>query len=180
MDHVGYAKEIEKEIKFKRVLINNNSLNKYEKDIIKNKKVIKNNYRGNDITITNLNSRVLTSENDSSLVLYVSSGGFKMLFMGDAPKEVEQDILKKYTLEVDYLKLGHHGSKTSSDYNFLKQLKPKYSIISAGRNNRYNHPSKETLETLKELNLKYFSTITKGSIKMKLKNRQEIIKFYEP
>ena len=70
--------------------------------------------------------------------------------MGDAGVEVEEDLIKKYNLQdIDVLKVGHHGSKTSSGKEFVNELNPKYSVISVGKNNRYGHPNNSVLENLK-------------------------------
>lgn len=181
MDHLGYAKDISEDLKINNLMLNNNGYNKKElelKNVIPS--LIKNNYHGYNLDITNLNELKNKDENDSSLVLNISLKKHNLLIMGDAPKEVESNILNKYKLKIDILKLGHHGSKTSSDYNFLKTIRPKLSIISAGRNNRYNHPSLETLENLNNLNLKYLSTKEVGTIFIKFSKNAEKIKIYEP
>lgn len=91
--------------------------------------------------------------------------------MGDAEVEVEEDLIGKYNLQdIDVLKVGHHGSKTSSGKEFINEIKPKYSIISVGKNNRYGHPNKEALENLKEL--KIYRTDEDGSIMFKIKNNK--------
>ena len=70
--------------------------------------------------------------------------------------------------DIDVLKVGHHGSKTSSSKNFIDEIKPKYSIISVGKNNRYGHPNKEVLNNLE--NSKIYRTDQDGSIMFKIKN----------
>ena len=91
--------------------------------------------------------------------------------MGDAGVDKEKDILDKYNLSnVDVLKVGHHGSKTSSSKNFIDEIKPKYSIISVGKNNRYGHPNKEVLNNLE--NSKIYRTDQDGSIMFKIKNNK--------
>ena len=71
------------------------------------------------------------------------------MFMGDAGVTTEKEILNKYNLsDIDVLKVGHHGSKTSSSREFIDEINPKYSIISVGKNNRYGHPNKEVLNNL--------------------------------
>ena len=68
------------------------------------------------------------------------------LFTGDAETKVENEILSKgYNVDVDVLKVGHHGSDTSSSTNFLKKVTPKYAIIQVGENNEYGHPHNETI-----------------------------------
>ena len=75
---------------------------------------------------------------------------YKFLFMGDAGIERENDILDKYNLsDIDVLKVGHHGSNTSSSENFIKNISPKYSLISVGENNRYGHPKDSVLNILR-------------------------------
>ena len=80
-------------------------------------------------------------------------------------------MLKKYNLDnIDILKVGHHGSKTSSSKNFINEINPRYSIISVGKNNRYGHPNKEILNTLDES--KIYRTDQDGSIMFKIKNNK--------
>ena len=89
--------------------------------------------------------------------------------MGDAGVDKEKDILDKYNLSnVDVLKVGHHGSKTSSSKEFIDEINPKYGIISVGKNNRYGHPNKEILNNLE--NSKIYRTDQDGSIMFKIKN----------
>ena len=90
--------------------------------------------------------------------------------MGDASKNEEKELLKENILS-DVIKIGHHGSNTSSDKTFLKTVNPEYAIISVGRNNRYNHPSKETLKTLNELNIPYFLTSEKNTLWFKVSKK---------
>ena len=91
------------------------------------------------------------------------------MFMGDAGVEKEQDILEKYNIsDVDVLKVGHHGSKTSSSEDFINEMNPKYSIISVGKKNRYGHPNDSVLDNLE--GSKIYRTDTDGSIMFKIKN----------
>ena len=88
--------------------------------------------------------------------------------MGDASTTTKKEILSKYNLpNIDVLKVGHHGSKTSSSKEFIDEINPKYSIISVGKNNRYGHPNKATLENLKES--KIYRTDQDGSIMFNIK-----------
>ena len=99
--------------------------------------------------------------------------------MGDAGIEKEKDILDKYSISnIDVLKVGHHGSKTSSDKKFIDEIKPKYSIISVGKNNRYGHPNKEVVNTLE--NSKIYRTDRDGSIMFKIKNNKLKIETCSP
>ena len=90
--------------------------------------------------------------------------------MGDAGIIKEKDILDKYNIaNIDILKVGHHGSKTSSSNDFIKEMNPKYSIISVGKNNRYGHPNKEVLNTLSNSNV--YRTDQVGSIMFKINDK---------
>ena len=107
-------------------------------------------------------------ENDKSLVLKFELGDTSFLIMGDAPSKIEEQIIKDNpTLDIDILKAGHHGSKTSSSLEFLKVVTPKEAIISCGKNNIYHHPNEETLENLKKVNAKIRRTDIEGSITYK-------------
>ena len=91
--------------------------------------------------------------------------------MGDASSTVENDFLLKDHQKVDFLKVAHHGSKTSSSYTFLKTIQPKYAIISSGRNNLYHHPAQETIENLKKLKITYYNTQDDGTIIVRLNKK---------
>ena len=88
--------------------------------------------------------------------------------MGDASTTTENEIMNKYNLQdIEVLKVGHHGSKTSSSKEFINEINPKYSIISVGKNNCYGHPNNEVLNTLE--NSKIYRTDQDGSIMFKIK-----------
>lgn len=102
-------------------------------------------------------------ENDNSIVSYYQFNNHSVLFMGDLGMKGEQELLKQYPLlKVDYIKLGHHGSNTSSSLTFLHQIEPRLAIISAGRNNRYQHPHPEVLERLQQENIHVHTTSIQG------------------
>lgn len=90
-------------------------------------------------------------DNDGSIVLLGEYAEYKIILMGDASKKVEKDIMNKVN-DIDIIKIGHHGSNTSSDIEFLNNIKGKIAIISVGINNLYGHPSDETLYNLNETN----------------------------
>ena len=114
-----------------------------------------------------MNTKVYDNENDNSNVIYTELNGYKFMFMGDAGVEKEKDILDKYNIsDIDVLKVGHHGSKTSSSEKFINSINPKYSLISVGKNNRYGHPKESVLDTLS--NSKIYRTDIDGSIEIKL------------
>ena len=93
--------------------------------------------------------------------------------MGDAGWQTEFQLLQDYpNLQVDVLVLGHHGSRHSSAYAFLKALKPKLAIASAGKFNRYGHPSLITQARLAQLNTPLITTLQQGSIQFKQQGNQ--------
>ena len=89
--------------------------------------------------------------------------------MGDASSRSEKEILKTYDLgKIDILKVGHHGSDTSSSKDFIKSINPTYSLISVGKNNKYGHPHNKVLKILDKS--KIYRTDLNGSIKVNFKN----------
>ena len=97
----------------------------------------------------------------------------------DASVTTEKEIMNKYNLlDIDVLKVGHHGSKTSSSKEFIDEINPKYSIISVGKNNKYGHPNKEVLDNLNES--KIYRTDQDGSIIFNIKNNRLKIEICNP
>ncbi len=118
-----------------------------------------------------LQTDLYDNENDNSNVIYTEINGYKFMFMGDAGIEKEKDILDKYNIsDIHVLKVGHHGSKTSSSETFINEMNPKYGVISVGKNNRYGHPNKEVLDNLEDS--KVNRTDQDGSIMFKIKNNK--------
>ena len=185
-DHMGEAINLVNNFKVEKVIFNCGEFNDLEKDLIKllNKKKIKYDSCINEINISNnkfyfLQTEYYDNENDNSNVIYTELNGYKFMFMGDAGIDKEKDILDKYNIsDVDVLKVGHHGSKTSSSKEFIDEINPKYSIISVGKNNRYGHPSKEVLNNLE--NTKIYRTDQDGSIMFKIKNNKLKVKTCSP
>ncbi len=109
----------------------------------------------------------MTSDKDTNLFSIVAMarvGTTTFLLTGDSPREVELKLVNaKDNLHADVLKAGHHGSKTSTDPIFVEKVKPTYAIISAGKNNRYGHPHKETVDTLGDI--KILKTYELGTIR---------------
>ena len=101
--------------------------------------------------------------NVSSLVLRLEFGNTSYLFMGDAEKENEETIRWPKT---DVLKVGHHGSSTSSSESFLEQVQPKYAIIMAGKDNSYGLPTQETIDKLNNIGSEIYRTDEDGTIQM--------------
>lgn len=106
------------------------------------------------------------SINEGSIVVKLTYGNTSFLLEGDAPKNIENYLvgLDGKNLDVDVLKLGHHGSKTSSGDTLLSVTSPKYAIISAGLHNKYGHPHKEVLERLAKYNIPALGTYKDGTI----------------
>lgn len=103
--------------------------------------------------------------NNDSLVLYGRFGGMTWLFMGDAEKEAEEELLSAYsTLHADVIKVSHHGSRTSSTQSFIEQVQPQYAVISAGLNNRYGHPHPEVLDILENNGVRVYRTDRQGAV----------------
>ena len=114
-------------------------------------------------------------ENEKSSVLYFNFIGLDFLLCGDAPIEIEKEIITTYTLDVDVIKIGHHGSNTSSSKEFIQSVKPEVAIISVGRNNRYNHPHSDVISTLNNQKVVIFRTDQKGSVKISKNIMNDII-----
>lgn len=184
-DHIGDTINLLNEIKVYEVLFNNDSFNDTENKIIKvldkkNVRYSKNSEYFRKIKyLYFLNTKMYDNENDNSTVVYFTYENFSFLFTGDASKKREEDIMENYNIkDVSFLKVGHHGSKTSTGSRFIKKINPKYSIISVGENNRYGHPNKNTLKNLKDTTI--FRTDLNGSIKIKLKKNKYEIKTCAP
>ncbi len=113
------------------------------------------------------------SINNNSLILRVDFKKHSLLFTGDIEKEAEEKILDVYKynskiLDTDVLKVGHHGSKTSSTDKFVKTVSPNIAIIGVAKNNKYGHPSEITINKLEKINCKIYRTDLNGEIEIKL------------
>ena len=179
-DHMGESLNLVKNFKVRKVIFNHDGYNTLEKNLLevlknKNIKYTKNIQKINisNNTLYFLNNKIYDNENDNSNVIYMVINQKKLLLMGDAGKEVEKEILKKYNLKnIDILKVGHHGSNTSTSKSFVKEISPKYAVISVGENNVYGHPHKSVLKNLK--NVIIYQTSKNGSIKFKIKHKLKI------
>ena len=174
-DHMGEAISLINSFKVDKVIFNNGEYNDLELDLIKVLEEKNIDYYQNieELNIANnklyfLNNKLYDNENDNSNVVYTVLNNIKLLLMGDAGIEVEDNILNKYNLnDIDILKVGHHGSKTSSSEQFINSINPKYSMISVGKNNRYGHPNKEVLYNLDDTII--YRTDYDGSVMFQLK-----------
>ncbi len=104
------------------------------------------------------------NENNDSLVLRVSYFDTVFLFMGDLESDAERVLVNSGSLASDVLKVGHHGSKTSSSVEFLNAVKPTFAVISVGENNRYGHPAANTLQNLDSVGATILRTDQNGKI----------------
>ena len=175
-DHMGKAINLVNNFKVEKVIFNCGEFNELEKELIKvleNKKIpyyscIK------ELNIDNnklyfLNNKDYGNENDNSSVIYTELNNYKFLLMGDAGTDVEKDLIEKYHLQdIDVLKVGHHGSKTSSSQEFIDEINPKYGVISVEKNNRYGHLNDSILDNLE--NSQIYRTDQDGSVMFKIKN----------
>ena len=147
-DHSGAKDSLSQNFKVKNVLT--------EKDQFP--------YSVGDITINNLNTFDFEEENDNSLVLSMDFIGKKFLFTGDASVKTEEKILQQYDVDCDILKVGHHGSNTSTSEKFLKACSPNEAIISCGAKNSYGHPNQEIIDRLNKYSVKIRRTDEEGTI----------------
>lgn len=116
-------------------------------------------------TLQDINEIQSEDENDSSIVNVVNFNDKQVCLMGDASVKTEEEIIHKYpTLSCDILKLGHHGSSTSSSDQFLDIVRPELAFISSGAYRIYHHPSEETIQKLLKRHIPYFDTKTSGDI----------------
>jgi competence protein ComEC len=105
--------------------------------------------------------------NNDSLVLFGKFGGKSWLFTGDLEVEGENELIKKWKVRADVLKVGHHGSLTSTSSSFLTELRPETALISAGKDNRYGHPDPQVLYRLEKKGIEVYNTAEMGAIHYK-------------
>lgn len=172
-DHAGEAINLIRNFNVDKIYLNQGKFNSLEKKIIINHKKTfqiaeKDLIKLGRISLISLN-KAFDDENDSSTILLMYYKNIKILLTGDASIKSEKYILDTYDLgHVDILKLGHHGSKTSTDEDLLKEIRPSLGLISCGKNNKFNHPHKVTIEKLKKYRVNYLRTDIEGSIKINL------------
>jgi competence protein ComEC len=182
-DHIGGLIEVLKSYKVERILWTGIIRNTFEykewKELIKNEKA--------NIFIAHKNQKIkagsviidvlhpfqslagmeFENSNDTSIVNKVRFGKTSFLFTGDISESVEKQLLTdSASLAANVLKVGHHGSKTSSSEEFIKAVLPDIAVISVGRNNRYGHPHDQVLKTLANYNIIPLRTDVNGNIKV--------------
>ncbi|WP_459499378.1 DNA internalization-related competence protein ComEC/Rec2 [Bacillus sp. C1] len=187
-DHMGAAKEIVSSIPVDEIIfgrkLENTPLEKELQYMAKQKNVRMNIVEeGDKWKIDDAKFVVLSPEgrengdNDSSIVLWAKIGGYTWLFTGDLEEKGERRIVEQYPeLRADILKVGHHGSKTSSISSFLQLIQAQKAIISAGEHNRYGHPHRQVLERLLELGIEIWRTDKQGAISYVFKGEKGTFK----
>jgi competence protein ComEC len=174
-DHIGAATDLLQEIKVDQILITPGSeLRPEMKKIVKlaNQQKIKLTVskigmswgeNGESFKVVSPQDEKYEGNNDS-IVIAAEMGGLRWIFTGDLEKEGEDKLLKTFRQKVDVLKVGHHGSSSSTSDQWLKTIQPRIAIISAGRNNLYNHPNPSVIKKLTDRHIKIYSTQKQGMI----------------
>ena len=174
-DHMGDMVEVTRHIPAKRVYVSSGSLTqaKFREQLKQLHSPMKVVQRGERLPIFDSYLEVLAPDgigdgkNDDSIVLYGQFYQKRFLFTGDLEEAGEKKLLSHYPqLQVDVLKVGHHGSKGSSSDPFLDQLHPQLALISVGKKNRYSHPHKELLDRLEKRSIAYLRTDESGAIRL--------------
>ena len=179
-DHAGDALYLLEHFKVKNIYMNLGEKNYYEKAIASkyDYHIAKEGTTINcgDLVLIQLNKE-FPEENDSSSIYYMKYNETSFLFMGDATTISERYIIENYELSnIDFLKVGHHGSNTSTSKSFYNTIRPKYSLISVGKNNKFGHPKKFVLDILS--NSEIYRTDLNGSIDIKLNKNGYRIETY--
>lgn len=180
-DHMGSVEAIIQNFKIAKVFLNSGKDTILEKGVIQKMSkdqihhISEGTVRFRKNIFSFLNTKSIKNENNDSLIVYTEVEKYHIVFMGDAEEENEMRIKEVYNLgQMDILKVGHHGSKTSSSEEFIAKIKPKYSLISVGRENRYGHPHIEVMTRLHKFHSKIYRTDQDGMIRVRFKKRIEI------
>lgn len=185
MDHAGALAKIAMSFPIDNLIIPNRdssaeampTVNEAEKRVVAEKGKVFTATEGMNFNIGEFEVTLLayfpdaTKENDRSIITMAKIGSKKFLFTGDAEKATEADVLaEKLNIDCDVLKVGHHGSKSSSTAAFLKAASPKYAAISVGKDNMYSHPSNKTIVALKNCGAEVYRTDKNGDISFYVEN----------
>lgn len=185
MDHAGALAKVAMSFPIDNLIIPNRdssaeampTVNEAEKRVVAEKGKVFTATEGMNFNIGEFEVTVLayfpdaTKENDRSVITMAKIGNKKFLFTGDAEKATESDLLtEKLNIDCDVLKVGHHGSNSSSTAAFLKAASPEYAAISVGKDNMYSHPSNKTVTALKNCGAKVYRTDKNGDISFYVEN----------
>lgn len=185
MDHAGALAKIAMSFPIDNLIIPNRdssaeampTVNEAEKRVVAEKGKVFTATEGMNFNIGEFEVTLLayfpdaTKENDRSIITMAKIGSKKFLFTGDAEKATEADVLaEKLNIDCDVLKVGHHGSNSSSTSAFLKAASPKYAAISVGKDNMYSHPSNKTIVALKNCGAEVYRTDKNGDISFYVEN----------
>lgn len=190
-DHIGEVIPLLNDFKVKEILINARQPNEFMQEIIdvanrKGVKVRQVNPRdevlcGNQKLTFLQTSSEKENENDASLIVLFEMDEFSAFLSGDISQKVEQQLIQEYHLpKVNLYKAAHHGSKTSNSKQLLLTLQPELILVSAGRKNRYGHPSDEVIQLAKELQIPLLATPDLGSIQVKIQKQDFKICSFPP
>lgn len=176
-DHIGNMSELITEYPVQNIympkVVSNTPVFKKLMETIKKRNIyIKEAKAGVNFTMDGVNFEFIAPVSDKysnlnnySAVLKVTYNNVSFLLMGDAEKISEKEILKSgVNVKADVIKIGHHGSSSSSSKNFIKAVSPQYAVISCGLNNDFGHPHKETLKLLKSYNINLYRTDINGTV----------------
>lgn len=171
-DHMGASTSLINKFKVNKVIMNSGNNNDIELELI-------NLLKDKNITYEQISKKVLSindnnfyflnilnseEENNDSLILYTKLNNYGILFMGDATVEEEKMLLDTYNLDnVDIIKVGHHGSKYSTDDEFISKINPSYALISVSKSNYYGHPSDRVISLLDKCDTAKYQTSIDGS-----------------
>lgn len=185
MDHAGALGKVAMSFPIDNLIIPNRdssaeampTVNEAEKRVVAEKGKVFTATEGMNFNIGEFEVTVLayfpdaTKENDRSVITMAKIGNKKFLFTGDAEKATESDLLtEKLNIDCNVLKVGHHGSNSSSTAAFLKAASPEYAAISVGKDNMYSHPSNKTVTALKNCGAKVYRTDKNGDISFYVEN----------
>lgn len=192
-DHMEGFIEIVKQFKVKRIfMVKTNKTNEliktFESEVLKRQIPVYELKNIHDFTFDEITFEVLWPEsttnvydidnvNNTSISFLISADTFDILAMGDLESEFELKALKNINTSqpIEIFKVSHHGSRTSSNIEVLRQIDPAYSIISAGENNSYNHPHPEVLHNLQLFDTQIYRTDSQGTIEIKVNKGNALI-----
>lgn len=154
-DHAGGCGAVKEIAEINREITNKNTKKDFILDLTETAKF--------EIIVAYDSAGRYKKDNDNSVLLKLTYGKTKFLFTGDCEWKCENELIKTEKIDIDILKVGHHGSKSSTTEKFLKKTTPSVAIISVGKNH-YGHPSNETIERLKKFNSEIYRTDIDGPI----------------